>query len=248
MTPSEELYGETFTTAYRFFNEHLFADGLPECVITVQRGKNYLGFFAPKRWKSPAGQYAHELAMNTSYFNEQTLMQILQTLVHEQVHLWQEEYGKPSRSGYHNKEWARKMESIGLMPSSTHAPGGKKTGHHMGDYPISGGLFEEKCIQLIQSGFNLKWIDRSIIRHRSPRLDILEEEPEITIDQDEGQTNILALLYEPIINKLEFDPIAPQPKDTSKQKYTCGCGSNVWGKGGLLMQCKKCGKDFAPRC
>lgn len=41
----------------------------------------------------------------------------MQTIVHEMVHLWQYEFGKPSHRTYHNKE-ADKM-AIGLMPSNT---------------------------------------------------------------------------------------------------------------------------------
>ena len=36
------------------------------------------------------------------------------TLVHEMVHFWQQEFGTPSRRGYHNREWADKMEALGL--------------------------------------------------------------------------------------------------------------------------------------
>ena len=30
-------------------------------------------------------------------------------------HQWQQHFGKPSRNGYHNKQWADKMESVGLI-------------------------------------------------------------------------------------------------------------------------------------
>ena len=39
------------------------------------------------------------------------------------THLEQAHFGKPSRNGYHNKEWADLMERVGLMPSDTGAPG-----------------------------------------------------------------------------------------------------------------------------
>jgi len=35
------------------------------------------------------------------------------------------------------------MESLGLVPSSTGAPGGKKTGQKMNDYPLKNGIFEK---------------------------------------------------------------------------------------------------------
>jgi len=38
------------------------------------------------------------------------------------------------------------MESIGLMPSDTGEPGGKRTGQRMSDYPIEGGAFYLQCV------------------------------------------------------------------------------------------------------
>ena len=35
-------------------------------------------------------------------------------LVHEMVHLWHHHEGKPSRSGYHNTDWADKMATVGV--------------------------------------------------------------------------------------------------------------------------------------
>ncbi|MCC6877376.1 MAG: hypothetical protein IT378_23930 [Sandaracinaceae bacterium] len=66
---------------------------------------------------------------------------VASTLVHEMVHAWQHEHGTPSRTGYHNHEWAAKMEAIGLMPSSTGAPGGARVGQRMSHYVIEDGPF-----------------------------------------------------------------------------------------------------------
>jgi hypothetical protein len=46
-------------------------------------------------------------------------------------HVWQHAHGKPTRNGYHNKEWAAKMDNLGLVPSST---GGKRTGQSVSHY------------------------------------------------------------------------------------------------------------------
>lgn len=51
----------------------------------------------------------------------------LQALTYEMVHLYQHHFGDPGRGRYLNKEWGNKMESIGLMPSSTGRPGGRRT-------------------------------------------------------------------------------------------------------------------------
>jgi predicted SprT family Zn-dependent metalloprotease len=59
------------------------------------------------------------LALNPDGFISETDKQVCQTLVHEMTHVFQHVHGKPSARGYHNKEWAAKMKSIGLQPSST---------------------------------------------------------------------------------------------------------------------------------
>jgi predicted SprT family Zn-dependent metalloprotease len=56
---------------------------------------------------------------------------LLSTLVHEMAHQEQEEQGKPSRSGYHNKEWGTFMQQVGLQPSNTGKTGGKVTGQRV---------------------------------------------------------------------------------------------------------------------
>jgi hypothetical protein len=63
------------------------------------------------------------------------------TLVHEMVHLWQYEHGKPKRPGYHDEQWGRKMEELGIPPSSTGAPGGKRVGYKVSHYIVEGGPF-----------------------------------------------------------------------------------------------------------
>lgn len=87
-------------------------------------------------------KHIDEIALNPDVFSYQSDKDILDTLVHEMVHQWQYVYGKPSRKAYHNKQWADKMESIGLMPSDTGQPGGKRTGQRMSDYIIIGGKFD----------------------------------------------------------------------------------------------------------
>jgi len=93
-----------------------------------------------------------------SYFAVVPLLEVLQTLVHEMVHAWQFHFGKPGRRGYHNKEWADKMEAIGLMPSSTGKPGGARTGEKMADYAIPGGLFMQATDKLLTQDFKISGI------------------------------------------------------------------------------------------
>ena len=113
-------------------------------IFVTSRSKNLIKELQSYTWmKDREGNTTHEININPVYMAMATDLNICQTLVHEMVHLWQYEFGKPSRAGYHNKEWAAKMEVVGLMPSDTGKPGGKKTGQQMDDYPIEKGKFEK---------------------------------------------------------------------------------------------------------
>ena len=63
--------------------------------------------------------------------------------------------GAPTRSGYHNREWAARMETLGLIPSDTGRPGGKRTGQSMGHYVSDGGPFEQAAKLLRGSGWEV---------------------------------------------------------------------------------------------
>lgn len=158
--PTMQMY--TFVQdAYDFFNDRLFNGQLPPCLLTLQRESNAMGYFSSNRWQRGKGkETVHEIALNPSFFITHRPLELMQTLVHEMVHLWQHEFGTPSHRSYHNKEWADKMESIGLMPSSTGEPGGKRTGQRMSDYPIKDGAFYLQCVVFSQMGYKLPFYDR----------------------------------------------------------------------------------------
>lgn len=147
---------EGLQEAYDHFNVALFDGALPDCFITYQRKANSYGYFAADRFSGRTGKFAkHELALNPDAFIGQTDKQVCQTLVHEQVHGWQQAHGKPAARGYHDKEWAAKMKSIGLQPSSTGMVGGKETGQKMMDYIIADGPFEKAYAKLAATGWAL---------------------------------------------------------------------------------------------
>lgn len=158
MKPTQETYS-ALQTAYEHFNRELFGGALPECLITLQRKeKRVLGYFWGQRFEELGGELkTDEIAMNPQHFKRRSIEQVLSTLVHEMVHQWQTYSGTPSRKAYHNREWAEKMESVGLMPSDTGQPGGKKTGQRMSHYIIAGGAFAQTCAVLLSDGFHLSW-------------------------------------------------------------------------------------------
>jgi hypothetical protein len=160
LNPTSHTYGG-LDRAYEFFNDRVFGGALPRCLITMQRHKGAYGYFAPERFGSRDGAtITDEIALNPAHFAERSTKQIPSTLVHEQAHLWQQHFGKVSRGGYHNKEWAAKMKEIGLHPSSTGAPGGKETGQRVSHYIIKGGAFDVAFTELEAQGVADLLVDR----------------------------------------------------------------------------------------
>ena len=161
LNPTKETYDD-FNKAYDFFNKRLFGGTLPRCLITMQRQKKSYGYFSGDRWAQASGDgITDEIAMNPAHFIKRPTNKTLSTLVHEMVHLWQHHFGNSSRGGYHNKEWGEKMEALGLVPSSTGAPGGKTTGQKVSHYIAVNGKFAKACTSLIGRGFEVPYVDRA---------------------------------------------------------------------------------------
>jgi len=147
-----------FDQAYDWFNTQLFENALPPCLITFQRKARTLGYFANDRFEHRAGAgTTDELALNPDTFRSRSDKEILSTVVHEMVHCWQRHFGNVGRRGYHNKEWAARMVSVGLMPTDTGEAGGKTTGQSVTHYIITGGAFDRAADMLLASGFQLHW-------------------------------------------------------------------------------------------
>jgi predicted SprT family Zn-dependent metalloprotease len=153
---------EAFQRAYDFFNAELFHSSLPAALITLQRHAKAYGYLAADRFAGRIEEdvTAHELALNPDHFGR-TDEEILSTLVHEMVHLWQHACGTPPRKSYHDREWAAKMKEVGLHPSSTGQTGGKETGQKMTHYIVAGGPYAQTVARLKETGFLLRWQSRS---------------------------------------------------------------------------------------
>ncbi|MGJ8529796.1 SprT-like domain-containing protein [Maritalea sp.] len=167
--PSELLF------ACDFFNDALFDGKLPDCVITYTRKKNVLGHFYPDRFERADGGFWPELSLNPTYLALREQRDSLSTLVHELAHVARHYFGPPNRrggrgsNGYHDLVWASIMEEIGLMPSNTGLPGGKKTGNRMTHYIVDGGPFDVACQALLDSGFRINWHDRLVFSSVDPK-------------------------------------------------------------------------------
>lgn len=142
--------------AYDHFNKALFDGELPTCLLTLAFHRNARGYWRgdafTKREDKPAKRRAplhDEIALNPFYFIGRTDREILSTLVHEQVHLWRKHIATEKMpKTAHDKVWANKMEELGLMPSSTGAEGGKRTGKRVSHYILKGEAYDKawaKC-------------------------------------------------------------------------------------------------------
>lgn len=271
--PTIAIYG-ALQFAFDYFNKALFEGKLPNCIIAFHRQRRVMGYASFRRWKNAQGERVDELAINPEYFEDYPIIEIFQTLCHEMCHLWQSHFGNPGRRGYHNKEWARKMESIGLMPSETGAPGGAQTGEHMMDYVIYEGPFMENCRTLIDQKYSFPWIDCfPIMRTETPVYAYkkdntpIELSPSLKPKKEKAQLNkgkdaliSLATMDSSLMDenglmpwdKIESSsmPVSETSRPTSKSskiKYTCKrCRMNVWGKADLNIACLDCNLQLSP--
>lgn len=215
----------TLEKMYETLNKELFNGQLPACVLLLaRRKKREAAFFAPNTWR---GQEDKQYKISEITLTHQRLgeppMVLFSDLLHEMCHLWQHVYGKPSRGGYHNREWADKMISVGLQPSDTGAPGGKETGQSMDDYVIEGGRYERLMKSMEDSG-QLPYITLEAEISRIQRG--LESDIELTEDQEARLA------------------VAAQ-KNRSKTPYICpSCDTKVWGKPSLHIMCGTCDEAF----
>jgi hypothetical protein len=162
-------------------------------------------------------------------------LELLQTLVHEQVHQWQFQCGKPSLRTYHNREWADKMLAIGLIPSDTGRPGGRMTGQKMADYPDEGGAFLGVARELLAEKTLVRWYKEGVAIRRAQ---------EYAATPAAELPPVVAALAASMPTSAGDDagkvPAKPAAAP-SKVSYQCPeCRARAWGKPGLSLICGKC--------
>lgn len=248
--PTVEAYAE-LQAAFDFFNARLFEGTLRPCILTLQREKRSLGYFSHKRFvhRGDSKRTVDEIAINPAYFATEPLVEVLGTVAHEMAHLWQAQFGKPGRRGYHNREWGEKMEAIGLMPSATGKPGGPRTGEHMSHYAIEGGPFLAAAEAFLATGATVSWLDRvtakppldpkptgyiEVIDMRGERGAGAPGKPLYAPGDDE-----VLRLQKALGNELTYPPEkGVLPNRSNRLKYECPrCHAHVWGKPALRVLC-----------
>jgi hypothetical protein len=142
-TPTHSQFA-AYQQIFDYFNQTLFENQLPAGMLSYSRRRHSSHtLFTAGQWEGEAGSTTSEISLNLKQLREGEPHEILATLVREMVHLWQEMYGNPSSTGYYNREWAEKMEEVGLIPTDTGLPGGKRTGKRIEHFIEPAGRFEQ---------------------------------------------------------------------------------------------------------
>ena len=139
-TPTAETYAG-LERAFDHFNKELFGERRTPVMFTLTRRTGAHGYFHAEQFKHRDGDATHEIALNPNTM-DRDIRAVLATLVHEMTHLEQELYGKPSKGGHHNMEWANLMLAVGLTPTDTGNEGGKMTGRKVTHMIDEGGPFD----------------------------------------------------------------------------------------------------------
>lgn len=164
--PTAETYGD-FQLAYQVLNMNLFGGVLPDVMFTLARTRHANGYvmpegFTPHPAHGDASSTVAEIGLNPETFAYRTAEEVLSTIAHEMVHLDQYLHGRPSPHGYHNREFADRMQAIGLQTSDTGKPGGATVGQKMTHYVIEGGPFQRVAAQLIADGWAIRYTSPEI--------------------------------------------------------------------------------------
>ena len=218
--PTREV-AHSLEYAFEVFNTHLFGGQLPETMIVFSRKARTLGHFANDRYEErQQTNTLHEIALNPDYFADRSLPDILSTLAHEMCHLWQHTQGKPSRNGYHNRQWADKMLDIGLQPVRCDGTG-KQTGQALTHDIVLDGPFSQIAASLIQQGWCMNW--QTSLAWRL---------------QGKGASPV---------DGPQAPGAGDGKKSRSKTKFTCpDCGLNAWAKKSALLLCGQCRTQMLP--
>ena len=148
MKPTQAQFA-AYQKVFDYFNQRLFDNSLPDCMLSFsRRRRSSHTLFTPGQWREKTGSATPEISLNLKQLREDDPIEVMATLVRQMVHLWQERYGQPSRNGYFNRQWAEKMETIGLIPTATGMPGGRRTGQGVKHYIIAKGQFAQAFLEM----------------------------------------------------------------------------------------------------
>jgi hypothetical protein len=109
-----EMAAELYTWTDRF-NDRFFTRRMPDALLSFQR-LDYRILAAYTLRRNPQG-LLYEITLNVKHL-DRPLWAVLETLMHEYLHLWQQNEGQqPVDRNYHNREFVNAAEVLGLHPA-----------------------------------------------------------------------------------------------------------------------------------
>lgn len=157
LPPTEDQY-HSLESAFNYFNDVLFQGSLPPCILNFDRRVGACGGFKIDAWEKKqemCDELKHEVSINPKFLKG-TDKQIMAVLVHTMSHLFQFEFGSPSRAFYHNREFALIMDSIGLPTQGFNCANEIRTGQNVSCDILTGGLFD-LAFDSMPSEYLLPW-------------------------------------------------------------------------------------------
>ena len=102
--------------AFAFFNARFWDGLLPEPVFAFfaqpPNGRR-LGHFLADAWVAPDGTHHDEIVVYADLALAAGMQAVVETLIHEMVHVWQHHHGVPGR--IHNRQWHAEARRVGLV-------------------------------------------------------------------------------------------------------------------------------------
>jgi predicted SprT family Zn-dependent metalloprotease len=201
-------------------------------ILDSSKGEVTKGYYHPERYvyKYDKSKVIGRIALNPQWFlpgRENNCSDIVATLVHQMCHALEIQDNPKATPTHHSKKWGEMMEKIGLMPSDTGNPDGKRTGKKMSQFVLAGGQFEKMCQE---EKFDLSWADR-LVSSKLTDSEVYKK-----------------LKAQGLILSDEKSKKATGKGDKSKTKYSCKCNppQQFWAKPGLKSCCPICKSDFLP--
>lgn len=130
LSPSMRELLEELLRAFDFFNQRHWGGRLVRPVFGFHpnppNGRT-LGHYWAGRWVD-GERRGDEIVFYADLCLKAGMKQVLQTLLHEMVHLWQQMFGDPGKNNYHNKEWHKEAARVGLVTDPKDRVGYTKPG------------------------------------------------------------------------------------------------------------------------
>lgn len=168
------------------------------------------------------GKRVQYLALNPRYFKDGA-GKILQTLVHELCHVYENAYIHVPRGGYHDRQWADLMRDCGLEPAYLN-----RSRTAVNQTVIEGGEFGKFLDEFERDNpgyFTLVEYTVGTVE------DYRRSNPDEEVDGEDARAD---------------NADKPLKRyNRNKTKYVCSCGNKVWGKAGLHVRCEDCTEEFA---